>query len=67
VLPFFSHAPSPLVILTEERLLQFQLRQHNNGVRDGSKDTDSRIKQNRTDLMRRLHKAGVKAELWPSA
>jgi hypothetical protein len=38
-----------------------------NGVRDGSKDTDSRIKQNRTDLMRRLHKAGVKAELWPSA
>jgi hypothetical protein len=38
-----------------------------NGVRDGSQDTDSRIKQNRTDLMRRLHKAGVKAELWPSA
>ena len=38
-----------------------------NGVKDGSKDTDSRIKKSRTDLMRRLHKAGVKVELWPSA
>jgi hypothetical protein len=38
-----------------------------NGVRDGSKHTDSRIKQNRMDLMRRLHQARAQAELWPSA
>jgi hypothetical protein len=37
-----------------------------NGVRSG-KDADSRIKRNRLELLRRLRKAGVKAELWPAA
>jgi hypothetical protein len=36
-----------------------------NGVR-GGKGTDSRIKHNRLELLRRLREARVRAELWPS-